>query len=368
VVKCPRCQNLVDERMRATCPLCLTPLPAPPGSPPPLSAPAPPQMPQSAMPGPAAASVPAYTPPPGSPYAPSPVPAYIPPPGSPYAVPAAPSQMPAASGLPPIVPALPGTRVSLTGEVVETSTPGSSAPLPPMGGYPGVPPAGRPASSPYPGSLSGSYIPLRAAVSPNSSRGATIGGFTVAGLYILFRVVIILSRLHHPGSSDTGSSYSGDTGTPYSSYSGNPYSRSYAPPSVRYVNPYHSGGMPTPIQPGMPNRLPNSPGPPTHTFPPVMRPPYTFPTHGIPFHTVPTLPAPPFPTGMGPESFPHRPQLTPGMPGSGGFGPPAGFPHTPRFTPGIPVGPPGGMNSVPGGPGAPDSAAPAPTPPSESGQ
>jgi hypothetical protein len=119
MIICPRCQQPVDETVRATCPLCFTPIPQPqPASP------APPpntgiQMPLNGMPLP-----------------PQPGPVGTSPPNE---LPAMPGQMPPTT--PPRPAAFnPGARVSLTGEVIDDGMPAGPAPSYVGGAVPAPPP------------------------------------------------------------------------------------------------------------------------------------------------------------------------------------------------------------------------------------
>jgi len=154
MVTCPRCQQPVDETVRANCPLCFTPIPQPNanavaphmgvslvGTPPE------PQFPQAGGP---LDPVPQPAPPPtgyGQPEAsPPPMQGYhLPPMQQGYQQPT----MPGPGPVPPAPrPMNPGARVSLTGEVIDSSMPqgpppsyvgGSGATAPPRGPQPGGP-------------------------------------------------------------------------------------------------------------------------------------------------------------------------------------------------------------------------------------
>lgn len=136
MIKCPRCEQIVDETVRTTCPLCFTPLqpassaaqetPTPQASYPPAQ-PAGPSVPASAG-GQISMAAPQI----GAPPAPSA--------GNPIS--------PTAMG------AAPGRRVSLTGEVYDEATPAAAGVSAAPGSYPGPMPArshrpGSPAAARY---------------------------------------------------------------------------------------------------------------------------------------------------------------------------------------------------------------------------
>jgi hypothetical protein len=146
MVTCQRCAQQVDETTRSTCPNCFTPLPAP-GL---------------------------------QPVAPLPVPG-----PSPQAYPGAPgSAQPPQQPYPPQPSRNPGTRVSLTGEVVEQNGPSAPPPSYVGGGAAGRPPAAMAPRSGGPASSRSAYASPRSEV-PAKSGGAGKFVVTIACLLVL---------------------------------------------------------------------------------------------------------------------------------------------------------------------------------------
>lgn len=284
MIKCPRCQNSIDETKRTACPVCLTPLAAPGASPAGAPVYTPPPGGAAPVPMPPPRSTPAaapYSPPPGSPYTPPPAPGYAPPPGSPYSTPplpgaSLPPQQPAPGFAPPTA-----TRTTLTGEVVPVSTPSPARPsayIP--NGY--TPP---PTALPYD---SGAPQPKAAGRGWGFLNWRLAGGASIGGVYIVIRLIALCLRLTHP----------------YHSYN------SYDPPSTpSYSNDYRSysttpsyptsASQPTmPVSSAMPSQYPSGPsGPPTH---------FNYQPHFQP---------------TAPRGFASHPSS---LPGSGSFGAPNG--------------------------------------------
>ena len=287
MIKCPRCQNSVDEKLRASCPVCLMPLAGPPASngaavpgavPPPGS---------GYMPPPPSPRIPSFSPPPmpsaqppGSPGS-VPASAYAPPPGSPYAAPPAAPAIPTVPGALPVPsigmpPPIPGygspanTRTTLTGEVVETNVPAQNyaSPYPPSGYTP--PPAPTPYGSGYP-AAAGAY-PLRPAAPPKTGWTAAnwklAGGGSITALYIAARLLFIFARNMYPASPAPAPLPS------YSSAERQSFSSSPVPasPPYRYTAPRMPqqpvySPMSMPPHPNFPSRfqppnMPNMPGSP----------------------------------------------------------------------------------------------------------
>lgn len=156
MIKCPRCELMVDETVRTTCPLCYTPIlpqaaapteetlatPAVPPMPPLNAAPSVPPLPTQAVPGLARGPLAS-----GAPVNPAAPPSS----GIPgiYNQPA-----PPAGGVPPPMPTgiRPGVRVSLTGEVIDSGMPEAAPPPNYVGGGSPIPPTmPRPGAPPRPG-------------------------------------------------------------------------------------------------------------------------------------------------------------------------------------------------------------------------
>ncbi|HZP85087.1 MAG TPA: hypothetical protein VFB21_25845 [Chthonomonadaceae bacterium] len=182
MVKCPRCEHVVDETKRTTCPICFTPLQAPAAAPPEPPAPTPPYaappLPGQPVPLDAPPLLPRSAPPPGPLQMPQPLnqpqplnrPAYTqaPPPSppplapqplNPPTVPQAPQPLsqggipglpnPPQTGAPPLAQGYTAGRVTLTGEPLpmEAPAPGAGATTIPGaptlamgGGLPPLPP------------------------------------------------------------------------------------------------------------------------------------------------------------------------------------------------------------------------------------
>lgn len=264
MVKCPRCQNSVDERQRASCPVCFTLLSS-----------------SYAQPG---ANLPGFTPlPPGTVASPVPPPTggYAPPPGSPYHFPPLPGAAPSPSVPPQGAPSVPGyapatyTRTTLTGEVVETTPPPPASTPPYVQGRYTAPPV----AVPY-GSSNGYEPPAFPA--PNKFWSAmnwrVAGGGGVAVVYVGVRLLLIVLRYMHPMHSFT----------PVNDYRTMPLQYSY--PTTPQVYPSGSVQPPTTYQ----YTPPNLPQPRIYT-PPNFPNPTNFPSHfrhpNMP--GMPNLPGPP---------------------------------------------------------------------------
>lgn len=164
MVICSRCQQPVDETVRKTCPLCFTPVAGVPSA-------------QSQEPSPLGAPLQGYAPGQpltgGSPQVDNPMPM----PGM------APNPYPSANPVPPGAPmppptARPGTRVSLTGEVIDSSMPGQGTSSP---SYVGGAPGGRQSA---PGTARPTNI-SRPEVQPQTKSG---GG---AGIVALLAILVL---------------------------------------------------------------------------------------------------------------------------------------------------------------------------------
>jgi hypothetical protein len=161
MVTCPRCQQPVDETVRATCPLCFTPIPqANQTAGPSMGASLEPPMPLTGTPlygqEPPSTLQSAY-PPPGMQQSHGPIP-------------------PA-----PRPPMNPGARVSLTGEVIESGMPAGPPPSY-VGGGPAAPPR-----MPQPGGPSHPNAPARRPQEtvPERASGGNVVGIVVAVIVIL---------------------------------------------------------------------------------------------------------------------------------------------------------------------------------------
>jgi len=277
MVKRPRCQNSVDERQRATCPICFAPLPsshAQPGSTAPGYTPLPPSAVASPAPRSPQAAAP-YAPPPGSPYTPPPPTGYSPPPGAPYHFPPLPGAAPS-PGVPSSVPGYAPTtytRTTLTGEVVETTPPPPvSTPPYAQGGY-----TTPPVATPYGNRGYGQPAPPASNKFWSALNWRVAGGGGVAVLYIGFRLLLIVLRVMHPMHSYT----------PADDYRTMPLQYSY--PTTPQIDSSSTAQPPTTY----PYTPPNLPQPRIYTPPNLPNPP-NFPSH---FHRpnmpgMPNLPAP----------------------------------------------------------------------------
>lgn len=222
MTNCPRCKHPVDERVRATCPICFAALP---GAGPELDlTPRPASGPGSAMPPGNPPQSAAYSQPP-----PVGMPGYAPP-----------------GTVPP--PARPG-RVSLTGEVIEDTR---TSPVPPAYGAPAYAPVPQ---APPPGGYRPGYGPT--ASSNSSARKGAIFGGGAAGVYIVIRIILLIARIfvHTTPSSSAAQAYTPSYTPPTHTSTPAP---SFTVPGTRTVPVYTPPAMPSGPQ-TLPSHAPNFP-------------------------------------------------------------------------------------------------------------